>query len=310
MSSRSGGARITGVLLTANRPERASQQIRDTSSLFDHLIVADGGKGPSRLGAPRVRHESHANKTTYFATESWSDRITQAARCAQGGAVTFMSDDDVLHPGQLRWYADSLLAEPEAQLAGGPWIASHVNSRALKEGRAQYISLEQVETPWSYLPWLFYGVYRAEAFRFLGEEIVPLSDQLAKALRLKSSISHRRLIELAVVLGGQLLGPTLNGPVGIWGRNRRRSWHERFVLWESYLELEESIISAPANLMSTWSQHVSSGISRHFVERRTHLATPSEFLTSWARTSIDGAHYPAWSRPLLREAGRLGQARK
>jgi hypothetical protein len=303
-------ARIAGVLLTANRPQLALEQIRRTSALFHHLIVADGGDGSGRLSAPKVQHESRATTTTYYATPSWTSRITQAAGWVQSGAVTFMSDDDILNPGQLRWHADSLLARPEAQLAGGPWITMDRSEAPVNGGRARSLHLEQMEAPWVYRPWLFYGIFRAEAFRFVCEEIVPLSDRLAEMLALKSSLSRRRLIELTMVLGGQLLGPTLVGPVGIWGRSRARSWRERFSLWESHLELEEKIASAPAGLMSTWSEEVRSAISHDFGEGIGSAEVPSELLASWARSSIEQDRYPTWSVPLLRKAGELGRAQR
>jgi hypothetical protein len=295
---------LTAILLTANRPERALEQIGRTSGLFRRFIVADGGSSQGRLHTKLVTDASRAMETLYVAEVSWTDRLATASSMASSDLVLLMPDDDVLNGIHLAQYVAEMNNCPRATVAGGPWLTP-ARSMSLS-AHATLVDVAEVspQSPWEYLPWLFYGVFRSTLLRTIGKEVIPLTVRLAERLAFKTYLSQARLIELAIVLSCQYAGTSICGSKGFWQRETGRTWKERMTRWEGYRELESAILlEANMPAIRQWSSEVTAALPPPPV--RSSAFVPSTMLTEWATSASKAkTRYPRAAVPLLRRTGR------
>ena len=299
---------LSAIMFTANRSSTALQQIERSSGLFRQLVVADGGAGAQQLDGETVNRMSHATGTMYCAEVSWVKRICQASEMVDADLVLLMPDDDLLDQGRLSALVYRMLKTPEATIGGGPWLrAIAEGERPLTPSRINF-KLEWASAPWDYSPWLFYGVYRKAVLRSIGLYVVPATVALAQRLRLQTFLSEARLIELCVVLTGQICGPSVVGDEGFWFRSDRKTWPERLVRWEGYLELEEVLLSNENRKhIELWSDQVLENLGG--VVGTSIAASPGGMLSQWAHSGASRARYPRLVKKCLRTAGRIGSRR-
>lgn len=299
---------VSGILVTANRPTLALEQVRRTSHAFDQLIIADGSDLASRADPDYFVKASRAAQTHYFHEESWSDRLMSAAMLVDQQLACLMSDDDRVCLAALGLFVLRMESEAQASLAGGPWRPSENRAGGINPSLPHTFWLEYVQNKWEYRPWLFYGLVRIGVLQYIGRVVVPASVKLANELDLRTQLSRNRLIEVSVVLGAELAGPALVGDEGIWWRNRRRTRQERLTQWEGLFELEKTLtIAEGSEQLIKWGDQLLDGLKGIETAVKGSILRPEALLVAWARDSQRAnPRYPRTLWPVMRWLGKTG----